>query len=145
MPGIVVGVDGSPNSARALAWATKEAALAHADLTVLAVHQAVASYMTGNPVVFGQDAPEMETTRKTVEELVRRAQSESGEAKPAAVNIRVVHGFPAQELIDASKDAAMVVVGSRGSGGFARLLVGSVSNQVVHHAACPVVIVPHER
>jgi nucleotide-binding universal stress UspA family protein len=54
-------------------------------------------------------------------------------------------GFAARELIDASHDADLVVVGSRGGGGFGRLMMGSVSSQVVHHAACPVVVVPHER
>ena len=54
-------------------------------------------------------------------------------------------GDPAEELVKASRDADMLVVGSRGSGGFARLLMGSVSSQVTHHAACPVVIIPGSR
>jgi len=57
----------------------------------------------------------------------------------------VSEGDPAEELIKASRDADLLVVGSRGSGGFAKLLVGSVSSQVTHHAACPVVIVPGSR
>ena len=53
-------------------------------------------------------------------------------------------GIPSQELLIAAKDADMLVVGSRGAGGFARLMLGSVSSQVTHHARCPVVIVPPE-
>jgi len=57
------------------------------------------------------------------------------------VTVRAVSGIPAQELINASHDADLLVVGSRGGGGFAGLRMGSVSSQVVHHAACPVVVV----
>jgi nucleotide-binding universal stress UspA family protein len=58
------------------------------------------------------------------------------------VTVRAVNGFPAQELIEASRDADLLVVGSRGGGGFARLMMGSVSDQAVRHAYCPVVVVP---
>jgi nucleotide-binding universal stress UspA family protein len=59
--------------------------------------------------------------------------------------VRAVSGVPAEELVKASRDSDLVVVGSRGGGGFARLLMGSVSSQVVHHAACPVTVVPANR
>ena len=65
-----------------------------------------------------------------------RVAKEIGETVPE-VTVSVTEGDPAEELVKASRDADLLVVGSRGSGGFARLLMGSVSSQVTHHAACP--------
>ena len=143
MPGIVVGVDGSPNSERALDWAMQEAITRHAPLTVVAVHAVPKSYWGNIPVVGSADEPLLEELRKSVEELTERAASRLSDASPASVNIRAVSGFPVQELLAASQDADLLVVGSRGAGGFARLLIGSVSSQVAQHATCPVVILPH--
>ena len=70
-----------------------------------------------------------------------KVASEIGGTVPE-VTVSVATGEVAEELIKASRDADMLVVGSRGSGGFARLLMGSVSSQVTHHAACPVVVIP---
>ncbi len=145
MPGITVGVDGSDNSHRALKWAMKEAALQHAALTVLIVHEVMASYWTGNPVVVPQDEALVAEARAWAEDAVAKVASQLGEAQPASVTVRAVSGFAARELIDASKDSDLIVVGSRGGGGFARLLVGSISSKVVHHAECPVVVVPAGR
>jgi nucleotide-binding universal stress UspA family protein len=142
MPGIVVGVDGSPNSERALAWAMQEAAIRGVPLTVLAIHPVPKSYWGNIPVVGPADVPQLEELRRAVEEMTQRAASSLGDAKPASINTRAVNGFPVQELLAASHDADMLVVGSRGGGGFARLLLGSVSSQVVQHATCPVVVVP---
>ncbi len=61
------------------------------------------------------------------------------------MTVRALSGFVVKELVDASHDADMVVLGARGGSGFARLLMGSVSSEVVQHSACPVVIVPHAR
>jgi len=139
--GIVVGIDGSGNSQRALDWAVKEAGVRHAPLTVLAVHQVAANQWTGNPLIYPEDTPEQEKARQAAEEAVSKAVSEAGDAKPSSVTVRAVSGLAARELIDASRDADLVVVASRGAGGFASLLLGSVSSQVVQHAASPVVVV----
>jgi len=144
MPGITVGIDGSAHSTRALEWAIKEAAVRHAPVTVLTVHLVPVSGWTGNPVTLPQDATDVEQARQAAEEMVLKATSQLGAAQPSSVTVRAISGFPAQELIEASRTADLVVLGSRGAGGFARLIVGSVSNQVVHHAHCPVVVVPHE-
>ena len=141
MPGIVVAVDGSDHSQHVLEWALKEAALLRAPLTVLTVHPVAASYWTGNPIIYPKDQPEQEKSRQAAEASVSKAAA-SLDATPAAeVTVRAVSGIPAQEIIRASSDADLVVVGSRGGGGFGGLLMGSVSTQVVHHAACPVVVI----
>jgi nucleotide-binding universal stress UspA family protein len=145
MPGIVVGIDGSHHSTRALEWALKEAALEHASLTVLTVHSVPVSPWTGSPVLMERDADDQEKMLQAAEELTRTVASQLGESRPDSITVRAISGYPSQELIDASKDADMVVVGSRGGGGFAKLLVGSVTSQVVEHAYCPVVVVPTER
>jgi nucleotide-binding universal stress UspA family protein len=142
MPGIIVGVDGSERSSRALDWAVREAGLRGAALTVLAVHQVAGNYWTGSPEVYPADQPITEAMRKSVEEAVQKAVSQAGDPGPASVTVRAVSGIAAKELVDASSDADLVVVGARGGGGFSQLLLGSVTNKVVSHAAAPVVVIP---
>jgi nucleotide-binding universal stress UspA family protein len=77
--------------------------------------------------------------------MTAKAISQLGDAQPSSVTVRAISGVPALALIEASRAADLMVVGSRGGGGFGKLLIGSVSNQVVHHAHCPVVVVPSER
>ena len=141
MPGICVGIDGSDHSIHALEWASKEAAIRHARLSVLTVHSAAANGWTGHPIALPQDPAEQEKLRQATEELTLKVTSQLGEAQPVSVTVRAVIGFPAQELIEASRDSDLLVVGSRGAGGFAKLITGSVSSQVAHHAHCPVVVV----
>ena len=142
MAGIVVGVDGSGHSRKALERAAAEAAAHGVPLTVLVIHQAVRD-VYGSPSHYPEDAA---NTAKAKE----AAQTEADEviagldAKPASVTVTSVHGLPADELIKASEGADMVVVGRRGTGGFARLTMGGVSSQVTHHAHCPVLVVPHD-
>jgi nucleotide-binding universal stress UspA family protein len=143
MPGIVVGIDGSHHSTRTLEWALKEAALQDAHLTVLTVHSVPASPWTGNPVLLERDADDQEKMLNAAEELTLKVASQLGEARPDSVTVRAISGYPAKELIDGSRDADLV--GSRGAGGFANLMLGSVSSQVVEHAHCPVVVVPTDR
>ena len=145
MPGITVGIDGSAHSARALEWALTEAAVRRVPVTVLTVHSVPMSGWTGNPIALPRDAEDQQEAYRAAEELTRKVTSQLGEARPASVTVRAVTGYPAEELINASAEADLIVVGSRGAGGFARLLVGSVSSQVVHHAHCPVVVVPSEK
>src|SRR5215472_9993301 len=141
MSGITVGVDGSHRGHKALDWAMREAALRKIPLTVLAVHQVMASYWTGNPLPVPGDAPELEKVRIAVEHAVAEAAEGLGAEQPQ-VTVTAINGFAAQALIDASADSDLVVVGNRGGGGFPRLSLGAVASQVVHHAHCPVVVVP---
>jgi nucleotide-binding universal stress UspA family protein len=145
MPGIVVGIDGSPNSEHALDWAMRQAAAVHSPLTVIAVHEVAKSYWGGIPVIGPADAPLLEKLRQAAEEMTQKAGSRLGDAGPPSVKVRAVDGFVVKELVDASQDADLVVVGTRSGGNFARLVMGSVSSEVVQHSACPVVIVPHKR
>jgi nucleotide-binding universal stress UspA family protein len=123
----------------------KEAAALHVRLTVTAVHEVAKSYWGGIPVIGPADAALLEKVRQAAEEMTQRAASRLGDARPASVDVHAVNGFVVNELVNASQDADLVVVGTRGGGGFARLLMGSVSSEVVQHSACPVVIVPHHR
>jgi nucleotide-binding universal stress UspA family protein len=146
MPGITVGVDGSHNSHKALEWAMKEATLQQAALTVLTVHEVAANHWTGSPMVMpDMDKPAEEKIRQAAEEAVAKAAGELGNSPPPSVTVHAVSGFAAHELIEASKNSDLLVVGSRGGGGFARLMMGSISTKVVHHALCPVVVVPSSR
>jgi nucleotide-binding universal stress UspA family protein len=144
MPGIIVGVDGSDLSKRALVRALKEAAVHHAPLTVITVHQAVVGY-AGGPVTYPEDEVETERASEAAQAETDKALAELDGPRPESVTIRAVHGFPAEVLLDAARGADMIVLGSRGAGGFARLTTGSVADKVVHHATCPVLIVPPER
>jgi nucleotide-binding universal stress UspA family protein len=145
MAGITVGVDGSHDAHRALEWAMKEAAIRDVPLTVVTVHEVAVSGWTGQPIILPMDQPEVDKARQAAEEAVAKAAAQLGESQPAAVTVRAVNGLAAPELIDASRDADLLVVGSRGGGGFARLMLGSVSDKVARHAHCPVVVVPGPR
>jgi nucleotide-binding universal stress UspA family protein len=145
MPGIIVGVDGSGHSYRALEWAVNEAAVRHAPLTVVTVEQAVTGFW-GPPALYPGGAEDLaEHARKMAQDETDAALGKlPAEARPPEVTVRAVTGIPAEELLGMSRDATMIVVGSRGAGGFKKLLLGSVSTAVAHHARCPVVIIPPE-
>jgi len=142
VPGIIVGIDGSAHSLKALEWAITEAAIRHAPLTVLTVHQAVAGYFAA-PVQYPGDQDLTDQAREVAQKETDDILGKVGEgSRLPSVTVRAVNGLPAEELLRASAGADMLVVGSRGAGGFARLLLGSVSTQVTHHAHCPVVVIP---
>ena len=144
MPGIIVGVDGSGHSRRALDWAIREAAIRHVPLTVLTVQQVMRSFWAG-PMLYPEDTELAENARKLAQDETDDALGELAEdARPPEVTVLGVPGFPAEEILAVAKDADMIVVGSRGAGGFKKLLVGSVASQVTHHAHIPVVVIPAE-
>ena len=143
MPGVIVGVDGSDHSRYALRWAMREAVLRHVPLTVLTVHPDPVRPATGiywGLRTYPENSFDPDLVRAAVQEFVDKVASEIGGTVPE-VTVSVATGDAAEELLRASRDADMLVVGSRG-GGFARLLLGSVSSQVMHHAECPVVAIP---
>lgn len=132
---IVVGVDGSEHSARALAWSVDEAHRRSAALRL--VHGwftgGVVTDPTGMVVTALEDAGRL---------LLDDARATALAQDPALViDTALVPEAPSTALLAQARDADMVVVGARGHGGFAGLLLGSVCDQVVHHAQCPVVVV----
>lgn len=144
MPGIVVGIDGSDRSRQALEWAVSEAAVRHAPLTVLTVSQALAGGHWGVPGYPGDlDRAKQAQEVAQVETESTIANADEG-CRPASVTVRAVVGVPADELLHAAADADMIVVGSRGAGGFRRLLMGSVSTHVTQHAHRLVVVIPSD-
>jgi nucleotide-binding universal stress UspA family protein len=138
---IVVGVDGSPNSEAALHWALAEAERRGAD--VLALHAwsfpptASIGYVPPTPLGAIRQA-----ATACLEEVVRRA---SGRYPSVRCEQVVAEGAAGHVLVEAAQGASLLVVGTRGRGGFAGLLLGSVSQQCAHHAPCPIVIVPSGR
>ncbi len=145
MPGITVGIDGSDNAHHALTWAMSEAMQRDVPLTVLTVHETIEGYWSHQPLTFTGDAERVEEARQAAEEAVAQVTKEIGGDKHPQVTVHAINGFAARALIEASADADLVVVGTRGGGGFPHLTLGGVSNQVVHHAQCPVVVVPHDQ
>jgi nucleotide-binding universal stress UspA family protein len=144
MPGILVGVDGSDHSRRALEWAMREAAHHDVPLTVMTVHPGPvrpATQIYWDIPNLPEDSHNLEHIRAAVEQFTDKVANELGEAAPE-ITVDVTRGDPAHELVNASHDCDMIVVGSRGSGAWAQLLLGSVSSKVTHHAACPVVVIP---
>jgi nucleotide-binding universal stress UspA family protein len=144
MSGILVGVDGSGHSQRALEWAAKEAALRNTSLTVLTVLQAVAGWW-GGPLHYQGDNALVHNAAAAAQAATEQVVADLGDSKPASVHVTAVEGFPAEEILNAGADADIIVLGSRGGGGFARMLLGSVSSQVAEHADVPVLIIPAEK
>jgi len=145
MPGIVVGIDGSVHSRHALEWAISEAVLRGTPLTVLTVAQVTTAYWGPAAVWYPPlDLDVAEQALKAAKEEVGTVLDKPGADSPPSVSVKAVAGLPAEEILRAARDADMIVVGSRGAGGFRKLLMGSVSLQVTHHAHCPVVVIPAE-
>ena len=137
MEKIVVGIDGSAQSTHALRWALDHAAAGDRIVATLAWSVPTAGegeYPFYNPAEMATEAKQR--ANRIVDEVV----GETEERPDLTTEVR--RGHSGRVLIDASKDADLLVVGSRGHGGFVGLLLGSVSTYVVHHARCPVVVVP---
>ena len=136
---ILVGVDGSRGSRKALTWAAAEAAEHGAELIVVQVWERAMPAAAGTPSVPAHDGAE--TSQDAADELVQIIKDELGEDPPVVAQPRVKRGRPAEVLIEESAAANLLVVGTRGHGGFAGLLLGSVSQHVAAYAQCPVTVV----
>jgi nucleotide-binding universal stress UspA family protein len=131
---IVVGVDGSVPSRAALRWAIRQAKLTGATVDAVIAWE--------YPVTYGYPAPVDDTNHAGLAaEVIKHAVGEiSGHEAPVAITTTVTEGNPASVLLAASAGADLLVVGSRGHGGLVEAILGSVSQQCVHHATCPVVV-----
>jgi nucleotide-binding universal stress UspA family protein len=141
-PVIVVGVDGSQNARAALLWAAREAALRGAVLEVVHTWQfpSVGVAVYGPTAVPVFDPVDVETAAVQVaDDAVADALAES-----PGLDVRpvVTQGDAAETLARQAESTSLLVVGSRGLGGFGRLLLGSTSQHCIHRASCPVVVVP---
>ena len=137
---IVVGVDGSEGAVRALEFALEEAQAHHADVKAVAAwHVPAAAYETGWVPVSVDPTDYEKIARAGLEKSIEEAA-----ASTSGVNVTPIlrKGQAAEVLVAEAHGAELLVVGSRGLGGFKGLLLGSVGRQCTHHAACPVVIVP---
>ena len=133
---IVVGVDGSVSSKAALAWAVRQAKLTDAVVQAVTVWQYPGTY--GYPAPAADDTNYEELAARVVTDAIAEVASPAG---PVEIRPEVVKGNPAAALLAASAGAELMVVGSRGHGGFVEALLGSVSQHCAHHAPCPVVII----
>ena len=135
-PRIVVGVDGSPDSLTALEWAARQAELTSAALEVVATWEWPNTY--GVPFSLPAEYDPDADARRILEDAVVPVHA----AHPSVtIRANAVKGPPAPTLVDLSRGAALLVVGSRGHGEFAGMLIGSVSNHCASHAHCTVVVV----
>jgi nucleotide-binding universal stress UspA family protein len=132
---IVVGVDGSPSSQQALRWGARAAAAFGAGLDAVTAWDFPAGYGFGSVPSDWDPAQDMRTV------LDQTIQAVFGDQPPAGLRRLVNEGGAARVLLNASQGAIMLVVGSRGHGGFAGLLLGSVSANVAEHASCPVLVI----
>ncbi len=134
-PRVVVGVDGSEPSKLALRWAARVAEATGATIEAVAAWSYPVGYtMAAVPAEWNPQNDTQQMLTDTVTEVL-------ADHKPGTVTAIVREGGAAQALLDVSKGATMLIVGSRGHGGFAGLLLGSVSSNVAEHADCPVLVV----
>jgi nucleotide-binding universal stress UspA family protein len=138
---IVVGVDGSEGGQTALEFAAAEAALRKASLRVVCAWELPTAAYAGG-LSSGVDASVIGAFRDDAQTLAREAVESVTHLQPdVACEGVAVEGQAAEILLQEAENAELIVVGNRGRGGFASLLLGSVSQQVVHHATCPVIVV----
>ena len=142
VPRIVVGVDGSPGSRNALMWAMNQARLTGATIEAVTAWQDPARYGTAygwTSAAFEGDTYST-TMVKVLDDTIAEVSDQIG--APVTVLARVVQGHPVEALLEAAAGAQLLVVGSRGHGTLAGIMLGSVSQHCVQRAPCPVVVVP---
>ncbi|WP_375481408.1 universal stress protein [uncultured Mycobacterium sp.] len=139
--GVVVGIDGSTGSDAAVQWAAREAAMRKLRLTVVRAMPAPTLPWPTVPALDEFCRRQEADARSIINDAVKLAEGRRVGGRPAEIDSQFFFSGPVPTLVDMSKDADMVVVGARGLGTLQRLLLGSVSTGLVHHARCPVAVI----
>ncbi len=141
---VIVGVDGSETARKAVRWAAREAKLRRMKLELVSAWE-IPIYSYASRYGFPAISEEMmkSLTARAEGHLAEALDEARAEAREVQIETIAAEGQPAKVLVEVAKGADLLVVGSRGLGGFRELLLGSVSQQCAQHAACPVVIVRH--
>jgi len=139
--GIVVGIDGSPESDAAVQWAAREAVIRGEPVTLMHVVQPVVVSGAVGTGEFRVTEWQEENARRVVDQALVVTDIAVNQSEPQDIRTEVLHAHPVDALVDSSKDARMIVVGSHGRGALGRLLMGSISRGVVENAHCPVAVI----
>ena len=142
--GILVGVDGSPAANYAVDWAARDAAMRNVRLTLVHAVQPIGPTLPPLPAPAAFARWQVERGQTILDESVEIARRSTPDGGPANVESELLFSPVIPSLVDLSKEAQMVVVGSRGRGPFARSLFGSVSSSLIRHAHCPVAVIHDE-
>ncbi len=142
--GIVVGVDGSPAGKVAVYWAAQEAAMRNIPVTLVTVVNPILPTWEQAPVPAEFKRWQKEQARGFIDDAVKIVEQNTRDGRPVQINTEVVFASTVATLVQLSNEADMIVVGCRGRSTLARVLLGSVSTGLVHHAHCPVAVVHDE-
>ncbi len=138
---VIAGADGSQESLRAVEWAAREAVLRATSLRIVSV-PGLPPRMTATAATPGTVSDVVE--KSTSQALTAAAEQAAAQQPGLTIDTQLLDGAPAEVLVGAGQDASMLVLGSRGEGGFSALILGSVSRYVATHAPAPVVVVREE-
>jgi nucleotide-binding universal stress UspA family protein len=139
--GILVGVDGSAESDAAIRWASHEAVMRRATMTLMHVVAPLAASWPMGPVYSDITEWQRNNARYVLEQALKTLRSTASASQLPDVHTETLNSSVVPTLVRASENKQMIVVGSRGSGALGRLLLGSVSTGLLHHASCPVAVI----
>ena len=142
--GVLVGVDGSPASKYAVDWAARDAAMRNVRLTLVHAVRPIGLNLPPLPAPTAFARWQVEQGQKFLDDAVEIARRSTPDGGPGQIESELLFSPVVPTLVDLSKEAQMVVVGSRGRGPFARSLLGSVSSSLIRHAHCPVAVIHDE-
>src|SRR5699024_577386 len=140
-PGILVGVDGSPASNCAVDWAARDAAMRGVRLTIVHTVRPLGITLPQAPIPIGFTQWQADQAQKVIDGAIDIVRQSTPDGSTARIESEVLFSPVVPALVDLSKEAQLVVVGSRGRGAVTRTLLGSVSSSLIRHAHCPVAVI----